>query len=50
MRREDIERSISGLDEQLRDALLLSTEYTYAESADRLGITTDQLMLRVGEA
>ena len=50
MRREDVERSISQLDEELRDALLLSTEYTCAESADRLGITTDELVKRIDNA
>lgn len=50
MHRKEIERSVAGLDEHLRDALLLSTECTYAESAKRLGITMDQLVENVDEA
>ena len=50
MRRDDVEQSIAGLGEQLRDALLLSTEYTFAESAERLNITREQLVQRVAEA
>lgn len=50
MRKEDVERSISGLDEQLRDALLLSTKYTFTEGAKRLNIAREQLVQRVDEA
>ena len=50
MHRQEIERSVAGLDEHLRDALLLSTECTHAESAKRLGITMDQLVDNVDEA
>ena len=50
MRKEDVERSIAGLDEQLRDALLLSTKYTFAEVAKHLNIEREQLVQRVDEA
>lgn len=50
MRKEDVERSIARLDEQLRDALLLSTKYTFAEGAKLLNIEREQLVQRVDEA
>ena len=50
MRKEYIERSIAGLAEELRNALLLSTEHTYAESARILGIPVGLLIERVREA
>ena len=50
MRKEYIERSIAGLADELRHALLLSTEHTYAESAHILGIPVGLLIERVREA
>ena len=46
----DVERSISALDDKLRDALLLSTRYTFAKGAERLNITREQFVQRVDEA
>ena len=50
MRKEYIERSIAGLAEELRNALLLSTEHTYAECARILDIEVVDLIQRVRDA
>ena len=45
-----VEDYISNLDDELREALLLTTRYTYARSADILGISRGALRDRVREA
>ena len=45
-----VEHWIGNLDDDLREALLLTTRYTYAKSADILGISKAALRDRVREA
>ena len=47
---KEVERSIDGLDEHLRKALLLTTRYTHSKSADILGISKGALRARVRAA
>ena len=47
---KEIDDAINGLEESLREALLMSTRYPYGKCADKLGVTTNTLGAMVREA